>query len=391
MIQLNRKEDCCGCTACESICGKNAIVLRPDEEGFLYPQVDVSKCVDCHLCEVVCPIITRKKGIDKIENQHFYAVRHNDEGILMSSSSGGAFSAIAQVVLDHGGIVYGATYDENMVVRHVAIEKVEGLWKLRGSKYVQSDIRGIFKEIKSLLSLGRYVLFSGTPCQVDGLKNYLRKNYEHLITIDLVCHAAGSPLLFNNYIEYMETKLKGRIRWMNMRDKSKWGWSHRFLQSVDLESGLKIYNDSNMISWWSIYYSHLANRPACHECQYTNYCRPGDITLADFWDDEQNRPELRSDRGTSLIIVNSNKGKIILDSIKDLSLWEVTQKEAWQPCLEAPTPANIRRDVFWQVYLQKGYQYAFRKFFCVSKATLLKWKTKDFIAKTIGYTPKKAK
>ena len=388
MIHIDRKEDCCGCTACESICGRNAITLIPDQEGFSYPKVDEQKCIECHLCENVCPIISRRKGIDLPECQSFFAARHINEDVLKNSSSGGVFSALAQEVLNKDGVVYGATYDDNMVVHHVGVHKFDELWKLRGSKYVQSDIRGIYKEIKSLLSLGRYVLFSGTPCQVDGLNNYLRKDYKNLITIDLVCHAAGSPLLFQNYIDYLEAKLNGRIIWMNMRDKTKWGWSHRFLQSVHMESGGKAYQDDGVIKWWTIYYSHLANRPSCHECQYTNYCRPGDITLADFWDDEQKRPELKSDRGTSLIIINSNKGKIIIDSIKNLSLWKITQEEAWQPCLEAPTPSNIRRDVFWQAYLQKGYRYAFRKFFYVSKVTRFKWKIKAKIAKFVGYGPK---
>lgn len=387
MIHIYRKEDCCGCTACESICGRNAITLIPDHEGFSYPKVDEQKCTECHLCEKVCPIISRRKGIISPECQTFYAARHIDEDVLKNSSSGGVFSALAQEILNKGGVVFGATYDNNMVVRHVGIHNIDELCKLRGSKYVQSDIRGIFKEIKSLLSMGKYVLFSGTPCQVDGLKNYLRNYDEHLITIDLVCHAAGSPLLFHNYIDYLEAKLKGRIIWMNMRDKTKWGWGHRLLQSVNLESGAKVYQDDGVIKWWSVYYSHLTNRPACHECQYTNYCRPGDITLADFWDDEQKRPELKSGKGTSLIIINSNKGKKIIDGINNLQLWRITQEETWQPCLEAPTPVNSSRDIFWQVYLKKGYHYTFRKFFYVSKITRYKWFVKAHIAKLIGYKP----
>ena len=152
MIHIDRKKDCCGCTACESICGRNAITLIPDHEGFLYPQVDSSKCVDCHLCEKVCPIITRKKGISEREYQQFYAVRHKDNAILMNSSSGGAFSAIAQAILGKGGVVYGATYDGNMVVRHVGVYNNDELWKLRGSKYVQSDIQ-CKKKIQTAMNL----------------------------------------------------------------------------------------------------------------------------------------------------------------------------------------------------------------------------------------------
>ena len=368
----------------------SSIMLVHDKEGFLYPQVDVTKCVDCHLCEKVCPLSKRKDRDDyTIENQHFYAARHNDNEVLMQSSSGGAFSAFARVVLNQDGVVFGATYDSNMKVCHVAIDKEEDLWKLRGSKYVQSDIRGVFHEIKAYLNSGRYVLFSGTPCQVDGLRHFLRKDEDHLFTIDLVCHAAGSPALFHDYIKYLERKYKKRVVWMNMRDKTKQGWSHHFIQSVYFESGKKVYQNDNMITWWSIYYSHMTNRPSCHECKYANYERPGDITLADFWDDNKTRTDVYSKDGTSLCVVNSKKGNDFFEKAKKkLLIWEVAKEESWQPCLESPTPQSPNRTAFWQCYSQNGSVDAFKKYCYTPFLIRYKWIIKDYIAKLIGYAPK---
>ena len=388
MIQIRKKEDCCGCTACESICGKHAITLIPDEVGFLYPQIDFTKCVDCHLCEKVCPIIARKDVEEEPDNQQYYAARHTDGEVLMNSSSGGAFTALAQVILDRGGVVLGATYDSNMAVCHIPVDKQEDLWKLRGSKYVQSNIRGVYQEVKAFLTSGRYVLFSGTPCQVDGLRNYLRKDYDKLLTVDVVCHAAGNPKLFHDYIDYLEEKYDHHVTWINMRDKEKGGWSHHFVQSIMIGDGKKVFQSDNMITWWSIYYSHMTNRPSCHDCKYTNYNRPSDITIADFWDDKNKRPELYSARGTSLLIVNTLKGERLLKDRSDLNLWVVTKDETWQPCLEEPTPCSPCRDEFWKLYYQKGYKKAFKKFFYVSKATRYKWWIKDHIAKMIGYGSK---
>lgn len=389
MIQLIRKEDCCGCTACESICGKNAIVLKADEEGFLYPDVNKAKCVDCHLCEKVCPIITRKNGVKELDSQHFYAVRHKDTDVLMNSSSGGAFSAFAKVVLDKGGIVYGATYDDNMVVRHVGIEKIHDLWKLRGSKYVQSDIRGVFIEIKQFLVSGRFVLFSGTPCQVEGLKLFLRKPHDKLLTIDVVCHAVTSPMLFKDYMVYLQERYRRNIVWLNMRDKLKNGWNHHFTLRVWPKDKKSQVLRPTYISWLSVFGSEMASRPSCHKCLFTNLTRSGDITLADFWDDKKTRPDVYSSEGTSLLIVNSNMGKLLLDSVKNnIMIWPISEKEAWQPCLEQPTPQSPNRDDFWRFYFENGSIATFKKYCYIPLPTRYKWKVKDFIAKLIGYVPK---
>lgn len=390
MIQLIRKEDCCGCTACESICGKNAIVLKADEEGFLYPDVNKAKCVDCHLCEKVCPIITRKNGVKELDSQHFYAVRHKDTDVLMNSSSGGAFSAFARIVFDKGGVVYGAAYDDNMVVRHVAIDKMEDLWKLRGSKYVQSDTRGVYKDIRLLLNYGRLVLFSGTPCQVQGLRNYLKKEEKGLLTIDLICHAVSSPMLFHNYIDYLQDKYKHRITWMNMRDKTKKGWVHNSPVKIWLDNGKSCWIKNNMVSWISVFSSHLTNRPSCHECKFSNLARTGDITLADFWDEKKSHPEFFSKKGTSTCILNTDKGKMFFEKIKDkLEVLEVTKDASMQPCLLLPTPVSQIREDFWRCYFQKGSEVALYKFCYTPLYIKYKIKIKDYIAKTIGYKTQK--
>lgn len=219
ILQLGKS--CCGCSGCEQICPKKCITIQPDSEGFLYPVVDESKCVDCGLCVKHCPIMTDAKRCDEPK---VYAAKYKDRTSAFKSTSGGLFIPLAKEVLAKGGVVFGCAYDENLVARHIAVSNESELYKLQSSKYVQSDTRGIYKQVKTLLADDKYVLFSGTGCQVAGLKTFLNKDCEKLLTVDIVCHGVPSPALFKNYVDYMGRKLGGKLTSYNFRSKEKRGW-----------------------------------------------------------------------------------------------------------------------------------------------------------------------
>lgn len=364
MIQITDKTQCCGCTACVSVCAHGAITMQPDNEGFIYPVVDIDTCTKCGLCETVCPIIQRK-GVSQNSNQKLlYAARAKDKETLLDSSSGGAFMAICKLVIEKGGIVCGVEYSSEMEVRHAFAETLDGCKRFMGSKYVQSNIDGIFKQIKIFLKQGRYVLFSGTPCQVEGLKLYLKREYASLITVDVVCHAVPSPLIFREYVSFVNEKFNAKLLSIDMRYKRICGWSHRFSYRYSFHTGKTICDPANVSNWGRLYFSRLIDRPSCHACMFTNYYRSGDFTIADFWDDKKLRPELHSKDGTSLLLVNSGKGVELMENIcKNLDVWEINLKEAWQPCLEKPTSASPLRESFWKDYHSKGYHYVYRRYF----------------------------
>ena len=374
MIQIKDKSQCCGCMACESVCTHKAIIMQPDEEGFLYPSVNSSLCINCGLCDAVCPIIYRNKNVDLSHNQKaLYAVRHKDKETLLDSSSGGAFFALAEFVINKGGIVCGVEYSPNMEVRHAFAETLEGCRRFMGSKYVQSNLDGIFHQIKSYLKSDRYVLFTGTPCQVEALKLYLKKSYKNLITADLVCHAVPSPLIFKEYVEFVNKKKRANLLAIDMRYKRICGWSHRFSYMYTFDTCKSICDPSDISNWGRLYFSRLIDRPSCHDCKFTNFHRSGDFTLADFWDDAHKRPELYSPDGTSLFLVNSEKGMSLLPSIKEyLDLWSITPEEAWQPCLDVSTKSSSQRQTFWEYYKKQGFDFVYRKYFTDSYKVRLK-------------------
>lgn len=309
MIKIARKEECTGCHGCYNVCPKKCIDMNFDEEGFLYPSVDSDKCLECGLCEKVCPII----HIVEVENDPIAIGCYNkDEKIRMESSSGGIFTLISELVIQSGGVVFGAEFDENYNVRHSYVDNMEDLQKFRGSKYVQSTIGNSYYDVKKFLEQGRQVLFSGTPCQIAGLKRYLRKDYDNLICQDIVCHGVPSTYVWEHYKKFIANGR--RISGVKFRDKST-GWKTYSLQ-IDFDDGSS-YNDiGNENSYIKGFVKDFYLRPSCYECKYKTLHRESDITLADFWGIEANEPELDDNKGTSLIFINSDKGRITFEDIK---------------------------------------------------------------------------
>ena len=309
MIKIARKEECTGCHGCYNVCPKKCIDMNFDEEGFLYPSVDSDKCLECGLCEKVCPII----HIVEVENDPIAIGCYNkDEKIRMESSSGGIFTLISELVIQSGGVVFGAEFDENYNVRHSYVDNMEDLQKFRGSKYVQSTIGNSYYDVKKFLEQGRQVLFSGTPCQIAGLKRYLRKDYDNLICQDIVCHGVPSTYVWEHYKKFIANGR--RISGVKFRDKST-GWKTYSLQ-IDFDDGSS-YNDiGNENSYIKGFVKDFYLRPSCYECKYKTLHRESDISLADFWGIEANEPELDDNKGTSLIFINSDKGRITFEDIK---------------------------------------------------------------------------
>lgn len=347
-------KDCCGCIVCASICPKDAITMVEDPEGFKYPQVNEDRCISCSLCVKTCPVIAREKGTITLNNiKTAYAMKHKDETILENSTSGGIFTALSDKILDMGGVIYGAAFDENMVVRHIRAVDSADRDKMRGSKYVQSDMEGIFPLIKQDLQNGKYVLFSGTPCQIEGLKLFHRGRTDNLLCVDLVCHGVPSPKILKDYFRLLERNTHSQIIRYQFRPK-RWTW-HVHREIAFFENG----KEKSTELWPSIYYSRLATRPSCHNCKFTNLHRAGDITIADCRGIDKIKPDFGSNEGVSLVLINTDKGAEALKTIKnEIVIEEVNIKDLLQPPMKCSSTPNPRRDLFWNVYFEKGLQEA---------------------------------
>lgn len=355
MIKIQDPKDCCGCTACASICAHDAITMMPDALGFLYPKVDESKCVDCHLCEKVCQFNDNYDRSLNLPEPLAYAARHKDIDEVMHSRSGAAFAAISDYILERGGVVYGAGYRDHFRVVHKRATTKEERDEFRGSKYVQSDLTGVFRQVKEDLRNGLTVLFSGTPCQTSGLNAFVgQKLRNNLVLVDIVCHGVPGPFLWRDYISYLEKKQGDEIVVVNFRDKELFGWGAH-------KESYKFKNGRGKMTFTYLFYKHIMFRHSCGNCHFCNTHRPSDITLADFWGWQNNVPDMNDDdKGISLVLLNTEKGQKIFEAIRvKLDARQVELRNSLQPNLCHPTLIHPKRLQFENDYIEKGFDYIY--------------------------------
>lgn len=365
MRTLCKRERCTGCTACVSVCPKNCITMESDADGFSYPVVDEAVCVNCGLCEKACPVL----AVQAYEHTpKAYAARSSDTAMRLQSSSGGVFTELARHVLANAGAVFGAAYDERFRVVHICAEDENGLARLRGAKYAQSDLTGIFREVRNRLTRGQQVLFSGTPCQVAGLLCYLGKPYEKLITMDFVCHSVPSPMVWAEYIKSL-----GDVAEVNLRSKdtgwSGYGYCHKI---VDQKGEIRrIHNFDSL--YMKLFVGDYINRLSCAQCPFKGYARGSDLTIGDFWGIWDIAPDMDDNQGTSVVLVQSERGQRIWDAITPmLDIREVTLEEASRQngAMLKPAPAAQNRDAVLE-RIRSGDLDGCQEYFPVYKPTRL--------------------
>ena len=316
MIQITKKADCCGCNACGDICGKNAISFKIDNEGFWYPEVDKEKCVDCGLCEKVCPII----NIEALKKNDYqeplcYAAEHKNIEVVFDSTSGGLFSALAEIMYRSKGYVGGAIFNEDFTVRQYISNDKEDLLKLRSSKYLQSNLEGFYKQVKQLVTAGEQVLVCGTPCQMAALRSYLRKDYDNLIIADFICRGINSPKVWLKYIASFEERYGSPVVYSKAKSK-EYGWRN-LTQKVILADGRHMYETKDQNDYTKGYLRTNAYcRPSCYDCKFKGFPRMADISLADFWGIEKVDKSMDKNLGTSLVMINSKKGEAFFEKAK---------------------------------------------------------------------------
>lgn len=317
MIDIRRKEECCGCGACYDVCAKQAIIWEADVEGFFYPRVDATKCVNCGLCNKVCPIENSEaiNAANAVTEPSVLAAYNKDSQIRMASTSGGAFWGLAEAWVKDGGYVAGAAFYDHFKIKHIITNDLNELQRIRGSKYAQSDTRGLFKEIKQLLQAGEKVMATGLPCQMAGLKQFLRKDYENLLIVDLICHSVTSQWPFQLYIDHLEKKYESNVTHFHPKNKEDGGW-HNFAFKAVFENG-KTYLAHAAQDYYCIisYGTNILSRPSCFECHYKHVPQPSDITIGDFWGIEKIDSSWDSPQGVSKIMLNTSKGKNYFESL----------------------------------------------------------------------------
>ncbi len=363
MRVFEKDEHCSGCGVCVSACPKDAISLIANEKGFVYPVIDEKKCVSCGLCKQVCGYNSPPEFKNSIKS---YAVSNKDIEAVKKSASGGAFEVIAKHVIKRGGFVYGVSMEKSehgITPRHVEISKVEDLEKLQGSKYVQSDAGLIYKLVRKRADEGALILFSGTPCQIAGLKNYLRKDYSNVILLEIICHGVPNAKLFSDFISYYENKNNSTIEQFLFRDKSRGqGYTTKTIYNKNGKRRIKI-GKGELTAYIRFFSKSLILRESCYECPFAQIDRVADITVGDFWGYskeypvKQNNP-LNEKNGVSCLMVNSAKAQVLVDDCFD-SLYaheaELDRIAKHNKQLNAPTEKPKDREIVIDTYVREGY------------------------------------
>lgn len=367
MIQITDKKECCGCNACGDVCPKGCISFKADNEGFLYPEVDTDTCIDCHLCEKVCPIIQPADNVVRYEEPRVFAAYSKDDVIRTDSTSGGIHSMLANAMYAKNAYIGGAVYNEDHTVSQIVDSNPQRLEEIRSSKYLQSNAEGVYKKIKHLLKEGKEVFFCGCPCQVQALYKVLgNKEYDNLTTCDFICRGVNSPKVFVKYMDMLERQFGAKATKIKFKAK-EWGW-HNFSMRVNFANGQEYckdrYHDLFFIGYLQ---ANLLTRPSCYDCHFKGFPQKADITLADFWGIENIDKTMDQDKGTSLVMINSDKGMGLFESIKNNINWKeftMTDARRGNPAMDTSIKTlKPNRAEFYEAIDKEPFENVAKKFF----------------------------
>lgn len=374
MQKLVRNIYCVGCTACVHICPKHCIEIKKDFNGFAYPDVFRSAdCVECGLCEKVCPVLVDRSEINEFPSA--YAAISHDDLIRKESSSGGIFTELAKRIISQNGVVYGAAYNERFEVYHCCVDNTADLQKLRGAKYSESNLGNTFTDVLARLKEGQLVLFSGTPCQVAGLKSFVRKDYDNLFCVDFICHGVPSPMAWKAYVEYRaKSDSNGELPFnINLRSKNT-GWSrYQYSNVFEYKNGKQHSVLSSQSLFMKLFVGDYISRTSCETCKFKGYNRVSDVTLGDFWGIWDIDPEMDDNKGTSVVFVHSDKGQALWNKIKsEMKYKEVSLEQASQqnPSMLKPSKANLNREIVLEK-IRNGNMAACEELFVEPKISLI--------------------
>lgn len=349
---LEHKEDCCGCSACYNSCPVSAIEMKYNQEGFWYPIINDELCIHCNKCRRACPVL---KPIKKNRDKKVYLAYAKSYAERMTSSSGGVFAVLANAVLVSGGIVCGACFNPDMEVEHIIISNQENLNKLKGTKYVQSDINNVFQQIEVALKKDKKVLFSGTPCQVAGLKTFLGQDYTKLICVDLICHGVPSPKVWKDYMANISPDKK--ISYVNFREKNTESKTTQIVYYMN--DNTSVTEEKNESLYMKGFIQNLYVRPSCFQCKFKGNNRLSDITIGDFWSAQEFHADIADEYGNSVLIARTERGQELLEQSKlELVIKKATIKEAatWNECLLESTKYNEKRQDFYRRWRSEPLQ-----------------------------------